>query len=308
MPAFSRFNRYVLAVARHGSVRRAAEQLGIAASAVDRQILLGEQALGAPLFERLPTGLRPTAAGEIFLAASRRWQTEFDAFRSQLEGLRGLRRGRVAIAAAGAGLELVAADAVGRLLAEAPRAQGTVLCLGRAAALDALLAGRVDIALVPGPDPGRDILVHAELEPDLGFVAPPGHEVLALRPARPSAAAEHPLVAPLPPLAGAACFEAISRAIDAGPPVAASDDAGVIARLVASGRGISVLSALEAADAVHRGALGFARLGGSATRGPKLLVCVLRGRPLGTAATATLAWLEERLVPAPKDRGPTSRD
>ena len=58
MSPFSRFAHYFIAVARCGSLRRAAEQLHISASAINRQILQAEEAFGTPLFERLPRGMR----------------------------------------------------------------------------------------------------------------------------------------------------------------------------------------------------------------------------------------------------------
>ncbi|HUD88673.1 MAG TPA: LysR family transcriptional regulator, partial [Xanthobacteraceae bacterium] len=59
---------YVDAVARHGSIRKAADALNVASSALNRQILDLESDLGSALFERLPRGVRLTAAGEVFLA------------------------------------------------------------------------------------------------------------------------------------------------------------------------------------------------------------------------------------------------
>ena len=70
MAPFSRFLRYFMTVARLGSIRRAAEELHIAASAIDRQILLGEEQLEVKLFERHPAGLRLTTAGEFLLHAA----------------------------------------------------------------------------------------------------------------------------------------------------------------------------------------------------------------------------------------------
>jgi hypothetical protein len=55
---------YVDAVVRHGSIRKAAEFLNVASSALNRQILDLEADLGSALFERLPRGVRLTAAGE----------------------------------------------------------------------------------------------------------------------------------------------------------------------------------------------------------------------------------------------------
>jgi DNA-binding transcriptional LysR family regulator len=73
MPAFSRFLRYFTVVGRLGSIRRAAEELNISASAIDRQILAAEEELGIALFERLPTGLRLTSAGEMMMAQAGQW-------------------------------------------------------------------------------------------------------------------------------------------------------------------------------------------------------------------------------------------
>ena len=91
-----RFLHYVDAVARCGSIRGAAETLHVAASAVNRRIQDLEDELGTPLFERLTRGVRLTAAGELFLGYARRRHADLEQVRSQIEDLRGVRRGRVA--------------------------------------------------------------------------------------------------------------------------------------------------------------------------------------------------------------------
>lgn len=59
--------RYFLAVARGGSLRAAAERLGVNHSTVLRRIAQLEEHLGAHMFEKLPSGYRLTAAGEEVL-------------------------------------------------------------------------------------------------------------------------------------------------------------------------------------------------------------------------------------------------
>src|ERR1700759_2907191 len=59
--------RYFLAVARGGSVRAAAERLGVNHSTVLRRITQLEERLGVHIFEKLPSGYRLTAAGEEIL-------------------------------------------------------------------------------------------------------------------------------------------------------------------------------------------------------------------------------------------------
>jgi DNA-binding transcriptional LysR family regulator len=59
--------RYFLAVARGGSVRAAAERLGVNHSTVLRRVAELEERLGVRMFEKLPSGYRLTAAGEEVL-------------------------------------------------------------------------------------------------------------------------------------------------------------------------------------------------------------------------------------------------
>src|SRR5260370_12322364 len=59
--------RYFLAVARGGSVRAAAERLGVNHATVLRRIAQLEERLGGQMFEKLPSAYRLTAAGEEVL-------------------------------------------------------------------------------------------------------------------------------------------------------------------------------------------------------------------------------------------------
>ncbi|HIC80102.1 MAG TPA: LysR family transcriptional regulator [Kiloniellaceae bacterium] len=62
--------RFVLAVCRGGGLTGAARALGVNHSTVSRRIAALEDRLGARLFDRLPSGYRPTAAGEEALVAA----------------------------------------------------------------------------------------------------------------------------------------------------------------------------------------------------------------------------------------------
>lgn len=94
-----RFLHYIDEVARSGSIRQAAERLHVAASAVNRRLIDIEDELGAPIFERLPRGMRLTAAGELFIQYIRERGAALDQVRSAIEDLKGLRRGLVRITA-----------------------------------------------------------------------------------------------------------------------------------------------------------------------------------------------------------------
>lgn len=73
--------RYFLAVARSGSVRAAAERLGVNHSTVLRRIAQLEERLGAHMFVKLPSGYRLTDAGEEVLE----FADQMEASSNQLE-------------------------------------------------------------------------------------------------------------------------------------------------------------------------------------------------------------------------------
>lgn len=82
---------YFDAVRRCGSIREAARQLNVVSSAVNRQILKLEDEVGAPLFNRVPSGMVLTHAGELFsrhislvLRDTKRLQNELDALKGSL--------------------------------------------------------------------------------------------------------------------------------------------------------------------------------------------------------------------------------
>lgn len=89
--------RYFQAVAETGSLRKAADRLRIASSAISRQISILEEELGTPLFERVARGMVLTGAGEIYLDFVRSMLVETERVRTQLDALKGLRRGHIRI-------------------------------------------------------------------------------------------------------------------------------------------------------------------------------------------------------------------
>jgi LysR family transcriptional regulator, transcription activator of glutamate synthase operon len=89
--------RYFEAVARHASFTRAAEELHVVQSALSQQVRRLEQELGVELMERTSRSVRLTSAGEAVLLRARRVLEEADALRAEVDGLRSLDGGRVAL-------------------------------------------------------------------------------------------------------------------------------------------------------------------------------------------------------------------
>ncbi|WP_064576259.1 LysR family transcriptional regulator [Cupriavidus gilardii] len=142
---------YLDTVARCGSIRKAAEQLHVASTALNRKILEVEQQIGTPLFERLPRGVRLTSAGEVLVATIRRSLADLDAAAAQMAQLRGLVRGSVRIASA----ESVATDflpgAIGRYQTRHRGVQFHVQIGGTDALMQALKQDEADLLLAHDP-------------------------------------------------------------------------------------------------------------------------------------------------------------
>jgi len=90
---------YLDAVARTGSVRKGAAQLGVASSSISRQISELERELGVLLFDRISGRIRLTGAGEMFLNYARQTLREFDKVQARIADLSSPNHGTVTIAA-----------------------------------------------------------------------------------------------------------------------------------------------------------------------------------------------------------------
>ena len=293
MPAFSRFLRYFMAVGRLGSIRRAADELHVSASAIDRQILNVEAELGMPLFERLPTGLRLTAAGEIMMAAGSRWQKNMISVRAQMEDLRGLKRGHVEIAVIDALAKGYIPAAIQTIQARYPGITIGVKVLDNGAVREAVLRGDVDMGLLFDPQSYRDLQVRAFVDVVLGFLTPVGHPIGERREARFSLCEGSPLVLPARPLAVCQQVEVLIGTSGIEPRrQVTSDNIQMIVSMVLQGLGVGVLTSLDVLTEVRQGLLSFTRITDPVLRPMTLALCTAAQRVPSHAASMVLDEIE----------------
>src|SRR5262245_1407358 len=146
-----RIVRYVDEVARTGSIRKAAERLNITASAVNRRIMDLEEELDTKLFERKPRGVRLTSAGELFVRYIREQTADVERLKSQIEDLKGLRRGTVRIACSQALALKFLPQEIASFRARFPLVQFDVHVLDHERAMASLATYEVDLVLVFRP-------------------------------------------------------------------------------------------------------------------------------------------------------------
>jgi DNA-binding transcriptional LysR family regulator len=143
--------QFIDAIARAGSIRKAAEGLAITSTALNRRLLALEEEMGVPLFERLPRGVRLSTAGELLIHHLRGQAADFEKLKGQLADLRGERRGHVAIACSQAFLPFFLPGQIGRYRRDHPGVSFGVRVRDRAAAETALTDLSADLALIFEP-------------------------------------------------------------------------------------------------------------------------------------------------------------
>jgi len=85
--------RAVVAIARHGSLTKAGEELFLAQSAVSQQLSRLESELGITIFHRSSRRVEITPEGELVLDYARRVLSEVEGLRDELDEFTGLLRG-----------------------------------------------------------------------------------------------------------------------------------------------------------------------------------------------------------------------
>ncbi len=202
---------YVDAVAHHGSIRKAAEALHVASSAVNRRILDLEDEIGFPLFERLPRGVRATAAGELFLVFVRRSLKELRQLEAQIDGLRGLARGHVRVAVAESVTTRLLPDAIADYQGRHPGVAFSVTVDGPERLQKLLLQDAVDLIFTHAPIRDRGIDVMASAAQPLCALVSPDHPLSTRKTVRLHDCVAYPIAMPDETLAARAFLDAALR-------------------------------------------------------------------------------------------------
>lgn len=172
----------VTAIAEHGSVSRAAEQLHITQPVVTRGLRELEEIVGVKLFDRGPHGVSPTAAGQVFLTHAQGVLAQLrQADRDVAEVSQG-QAGTVTVGTHLTGTNLLLPDAIARAKRQRPRLTVVVKVATPDVLAADLASGRIDLivgGLTPADDGGRATQIRLYIEP-IRLVTRVDHPALAL--------------------------------------------------------------------------------------------------------------------------------
>jgi DNA-binding transcriptional LysR family regulator len=271
--------RYFVAVAESGSVSRAAQKLFIAQPPLSAQIRQLEVEIGAPLFVRLPRGVRLTAAGERLLPEAR-------AILDRVGEVAARARSAIPAAATPVRLALVPSATLSclgpflaHLRARTPQARVDVREMITAQQVRALAEGEIDLGIARPLERPPGVTILAAIDDPYCLALPPNHALarangrLDLR-----AAAREPFVEFARHADPAYSDRVAALCLDAGFTPARRHEAGHFAgvlAMVARGLGVAIVPLSTAlASAEH--------IGIRALRAPKLsakLAVIAANRP-----------------------------
>jgi DNA-binding transcriptional LysR family regulator len=286
--------RVFASVAEHGSLTRAARELRVSQPAISKQLSDLEHDLKTPLLDRLPRGVRLTAAGEIlYIHAQRILQAERTAEQELLD-LRGLGRGLLAVGASTTVGSYLVPSLFGELHRLHPGVQLELTIANTATIQTAVLENRLDVGLIEGFVASDTLAVETLAADEMIVIASPTHRALRDAPLPASALQNLPLLMREHGSGSRDVVEAALRehAVTVQP-VMSLGSTEAIKNAVRHGLGVAIVSRLSVEQELHSGRLVELRFTDLRIWRDLYLVS-LKGKRHSPAATAFIALTRRR--------------
>ncbi|MDT2022158.1 LysR family transcriptional regulator [Methylocella sp. CPCC 101449] len=284
----ARMLSYLDEVARCGSIRKAAANLNVASTAINRQIIALEQELGEPLFERMPRRLRLTAAGEVLIEHVRETLKSYDRTRGRLDALKGTKQGHVSIATT---LGLAAgpiAKIIHEYTQEHPHVRIVLQGLFADGIPNAVISGDVDLGLGFNLQRNAKLKTLFGLDVPFGAVVAPSHPLAQREKVRLSEAATYPLVLAEQRMSLRALVDlALARVSVTPRPIVETNSIELMKQYVHLGQAVTFLNPLDVAEDRLAGRLRYLPIGETLTQSMTLIA-----RHRGTIDPATSRFVE----------------
>lgn len=245
---------YVEAVAEHGSIQGAARAIRISASAIDRQIKLIEDRLGAQLFDRQTTGMTLTTAGEMFVLLARRWQEDETRLLTEVRQMQGIDTGHVRLVTMDSLVNGLVPRFLRAVARDFPRVRVDVEVATPDGAAELLDAGQCELALCFNLRPGRDVHVLWTTPLPLYCIVAPGHPLATAASVTLAQVRGHAIAVQSRALAIRRMLEARhSWMFEDGPPPVVTNSLQLLKQLVIAGDHVALTSEMDAAPELLAG-------------------------------------------------------
>lgn len=288
----------VEALAKAGSVSRAADWLMVSQPAVSKQLKQIERAAGVQLFDRLPKGVRPTQAGELLAGYARRIAALQAEAVEALDELRGLHRGRLAVGSSTTIGVYLLPELFVTLRQSHPNIQISLELSNARGVERRLLDGTIDVGFTEVPVEAQAFETHAFREDRLVAIAHPAHPLASHTSVTAAALSKEPFVVHEPSSAAKSQAErALAEMGLAITPAMTLGSTEAIKRAVAGGVGVALVPQLTIALELRAGTLAMLNVTDLCIRRPLYRVHA-RGRHRSAAVKAFEAMLDEPDAPS----------
>jgi DNA-binding transcriptional LysR family regulator len=256
-----------------------------------------EEELGTPIFERLPRGLRLTAAGELCVEHIREVIKSYEKLEGRIRGLKMPQAGKVSMVAT---VGLVAGplpEIFARFIESHPRVRVQMRTDAGSTTLHPVISGEVDIGLGFNIPATPGIRTLANFDVPLGVVLPPSHRLAAEERVSLIEVVQERLVLAQP---GTSLREVINLAFAPLPlpvePILESNSSEMLKQMVKLGVGLSLLNPLDVLSECRRGELVYRPLTDPYVRHQPMKLFTRARAPLDAATSVFVEFLMGELL------------
>ncbi len=289
--------RYFHEVARAGTLRKASEQLNVAASALSRQIQQLEHQVGMALFDRNSQGMRLTPAGEIYARHAKLVMLDEERARNELAELKGLKTGTVRVVSAEGVVSDYLMQAIAAFRSSYPGVSFHLRVIGTDDIIKAVQNGDADIGVAFNGRLEAEVEFRLQIFDRLCAMCAPSHPVAKKKSINLRDLLGYPLAVPV---AGFGIRTLIDEACRISrlrlQPALQTNSIDALRAFASSGVGLSVITQLSVRRELASRELSAVPLTNPALRHSSIDVLVLSARRLPQAVEAFLKQLRDVAV------------
>jgi DNA-binding transcriptional LysR family regulator len=240
-----------IAVLEEGGFKRATARLGITQPALSYQIKRLEEELGVQVFRRGPGGITPTEAGRILLEHAHHVISAVREAHQAVRELSGDVTGEIRIGAIKCVGQYFLPHVLREIRAKHPMARPKLLYMESDDLLEALLASKVDVAMVVDPPPDERLTYTPVFDEEISLVSGRGHRLYGRKTVELSELKDVTFVALSPQTsAGTLAKRYLDRQGISIVPSLTTDNIETVKRMIESGMGVAFLPDMSTADDV----------------------------------------------------------
>jgi DNA-binding transcriptional LysR family regulator len=163
-------------VAKHLNFSRAAEELLLTQPAVTQQIKALEDEFGVSLFDRGGGHIQLTPGGKALLPFAERMNALSEEAVQAVAAAYGEQSGELTVGASQTIAQYLLPSVIAAFRKSHPKVRVTAVTGNTDGILEALVAGKIELALIEGPERRKDLQIEPFMEDHMVLVVPPGHE------------------------------------------------------------------------------------------------------------------------------------